>query len=154
MFMQSGIPVLYSGDEIGQVNDYTYKENPEKAEDSRYIHRGAMNWENAGRRHDKDSMESRIFEGLDRLEKIRKSEKAFVAGADTWTIETWDKSILCIGRYFEGEKIIGLFNFSEYVRIAWINETDGDYVDLLSGETVKPIGLTIPANGFYYLKKR
>lgn len=154
MFMQSGIPVLYSGDEIGQVNDYTYKENPEKAEDSRYIHRGAMNWENAGRRHDKASMESRIFEGLDRLEKIRKSEKAFVAGADTWTIETWDKSILCIGRYFEGEKIIGLFNFSEYVRIAWINETDGDYVDLLSGETVKPIGLTIPANGFYYLKKR
>ena len=26
MFMQSGIPVLYSGDEIAQVNDYTYKE--------------------------------------------------------------------------------------------------------------------------------
>lgn len=154
MFMQSGIPVLYSGDEIGQINDYTYKEDPEKAGDSRYIHRGAMNWENAGRRHDKTSSESRIFEGLDRLEKIRKSEKAFVAGADTWTIDTWDKSILCIGRYFEGEKIIGLFNFSEYVRIAWINETDGDYVDLLSGETVKPIGLTIPANGFYYLKKR
>ena len=25
MFMQSGIPVLYSGDEIGQVNDYSYK---------------------------------------------------------------------------------------------------------------------------------
>ena len=40
MFMQSGIPVLYSGDEIGQVNDYTYKENPDKAADSRYIHRG------------------------------------------------------------------------------------------------------------------
>ncbi len=154
MFMQSGIPVLYSGDEIGQVNDYTYKENPEKADDSRYIHRGAMNWEKAGCRHDKVSVESRIFEGLDRLEKIRKTEKAFVAGADTWTIDTWDKSILCIGRYFEGEKIIGLFNFSEYVRIAWINETDGDYVDLLSGEIIKPIGLTIPANGFYYLKKR
>ena len=75
MFMQSGIPVLYSGDEIGQVNDYTYKENPEKAEDSRYIHRGAMNWENAGRRHDKDSMESRIFEGLDRLERSANRKK-------------------------------------------------------------------------------
>ena len=48
MFMQSGIPVLYSGDEIGQVNDYTYKEDPDKAPDSRYIHRGAMNWELAG----------------------------------------------------------------------------------------------------------
>ena len=38
MFMQSGIPVLYSGDEIGQVNDYSYKDDPEKAADSRYIH--------------------------------------------------------------------------------------------------------------------
>ena len=27
MFMQSGIPVLYSGDEIGQINDYSYKDN-------------------------------------------------------------------------------------------------------------------------------
>ena len=42
MFMQSGIPVLYSGDEIGLVNDYSYKENPDKAADSRYIHRGRM----------------------------------------------------------------------------------------------------------------
>ena len=28
MFTQSGIPLLYSGDEVGQVNDYTYKEDP------------------------------------------------------------------------------------------------------------------------------
>lgn len=47
MFMQSGIPVIYSGDEIGQVNDYSYKNDPDKAPDSRYIHRGAMNWERA-----------------------------------------------------------------------------------------------------------
>ena len=37
MFMQSGIPVLYSGDEIGQLNDYTYKDDPNKATDSRYV---------------------------------------------------------------------------------------------------------------------
>ena len=36
---QSGIPMLYSGDEIGQVNDYSYKDDPDKAADSRYIHR-------------------------------------------------------------------------------------------------------------------
>ena len=44
MFMQSGIPVLYSGDEVAQVNDYSYKEDPNKADDSRYIHRGPMRW--------------------------------------------------------------------------------------------------------------
>lgn len=154
MFMQSGIPVLYSGDEIGQVNDYTYKENPNKAADSRYIHRGAMNWNLAGNISDPDTVEGKIFHFLDQLEKIRKKEKVFVSNADTWTIETWDPSVLCIGRYFEGEKIIGLFNFSEFDKTAWINETDGDYVDLISGKERKPIGVDIPAYGFYYLKKK
>jgi len=154
MFMQSGIPVLYSGDEIGQVNDYTYKEDPDKAPDSRYINRGAMNWELAGNISKKDTVEAKIFHSLEQLEQLRKKEKVFVSNADTWTIETWDNSVLCMGRYFEGEKIIGLFNFSEHDKTAWINETDGDYVELISGKEMKPIGVNIPAYGFYYLKKK
>ena len=153
MFMQSGIPVLYSGDEIGQVNDYTYKEDPNKAADSRYIHRGAMNWELAANREKAGTVEYRIFQGLEKLEKIRRTEKVFVTDADTWTIETWDRSVLCIGRYYEGEKIIGLFNFSEHDKTAWINETDGEYVELISGNKMQPVGVNIPAYGYYYMKK-
>lgn len=153
MFMQSGIPVLYGGDEIGQVNDYTYKEDPDKTADSRYIHRGAMNWKQVENISKPDTVEAKIFHGLERLEKIRKEEKVFMSTADTWTIETWDPSVLCIGRYLDGEKIIGLFNFSEFDKTAWINETDGDYVDLVSGEKRKAAGVDIPGYGFYYLKK-
>ena len=61
--------------------------------------------------------------------------------------------MLCIGRYFEGEKLIGLFNFSEYDKTAWINEEDGMYVDLISGERMEARGVNIPAFGFFYLKK-
>ncbi|MDE5801762.1 MAG: alpha-amylase family protein [Lachnospiraceae bacterium] len=154
MFMQSGIPVLYSGDEVGQVNDYTYKENPNKVADSRYLHRGPMNWDLAANIQNTDTVEGRIFQGLNRLERIRKTEKVFVSNADTWTIETWEQSVLCIGRYFDGEKIIGLFNFSEHDKTAWINETDGDYVELISGNTMRPVGVNIPAYGFYYMKKK
>ena len=50
MLTQSGIPMLYSSDEIGRLNDYSYKEDPDKAADSRYIHRGAFQWELAGKR--------------------------------------------------------------------------------------------------------
>lgn len=153
MFMQSGIPVLYSGDEIGQVNDYTYKDDPNKAADSRYIHRGAMNWKLAENRKVSGTVENRIFQGLEKLEKIRRTEKVFMTDADTWTIETWDNSVLCIGRYFEGEKLIGLFNFSEFDKTAWINETDGEYVELISGNKMQPIGVNIPAYGFYYMKR-
>lgn len=154
MFMQSGIPVLYSGDEIGQVNDYTYKEDPNKADDSRYIHRGAMNWENAAKIREKGTVQQRIFTGLNRLETIRRSEKAFVSYADTWTVETWDQGVLCMGRYYDGDKIYGLFNFSEFDKTAWINEDDGMYVDLISGREMKACGVDIPAYGFYYLKKK
>ena len=153
MFMQSGIPVLYSGDEIGQVNDYSYKDNPLKAADSRYIHRGAMNWAQAANIADGGTVVGKLFGKLGQLERIRKREKAFVSGADTWTVETWDSSVLCIGRYYEGEKIYGLFNFSEFDKTAWINETDGDYVELISGREMKACGVDIPAYGFYYLKK-
>lgn len=153
MFMQSGIPVLYSGDEIGQVNDYTYKEDPNKAADSRYIHRGAMDWKMAGNREDSDTVEGKMFQGLAALEQIRKTEKVFMTKADTWTIETWDDAVLCIGRYFEGEKLIGLFNFSEFDKTAWINEADGEYIELLSGNKMQPVNVTVPAYGFYYMKK-
>ena len=153
MFMQSGIPVLYSGDEIGQVNDYTYKEDPHKAADSRYLHRGAMNWKAAENIERPDTVEGRLFRGLDQLERIRRREKAFVAHADTWTIDTWDPAVLCIGRYYEGEKLIGLFNFSEYDKTAWINETDGEYVELISGSKMKAAGVNIPAYGYYFMKK-
>ena len=153
MFMQSGIPVLYSGDEIGQVNDYTYKEDPLKAADSRYIHRGAMRWELAENIEKPGTVEEEIFKRLRELEHIRKTEKAFVSNADTWTIDTWDQSVLSICRCFEGEKVIGLFNFNEADRMAWINETDGEYVDLISGRKMQAAGIHMQGYGFYYLKK-
>ena len=153
MFMQSGIPVIYSGDEIGQVNDYSYKNDPDKAPDSRYIHRGAMNWDRAAMSGNARTVEGKLNKRLLQLEKIRKTEKAFMTNADTWTVDTWDNSILCIGRYYEGEKIYGLFNFSEYDKTAWINERDGIYKDLITGQEMEAAGVNVPAYGFFWLKK-
>lgn len=123
MFMQSGIPVLYSGDEIGQLNDNAYKEDPDKAADSRYIHRGVMDWKLVEKIQDAKSVQSKIFHGLEQLECIRRTEKAFVTDADAWTVETGDQAVLCIGRCYEGEKIIGVFNFSEFDKNVRIEES-------------------------------
>lgn len=153
MFMQSGIPVIYSGDEIGQVNDYSYKEDPWKAADSRYLHRGAMNWKLAEDISRKNTVEYAMFEGLDRLEKIRKSEKAFVSGADAWTIDTGDSSVLGIGRYFEGDKLIGLFNFSKFEKTTALQETE-EYKELITGKEGNTAEIHLPAYGFVYLKKK
>ncbi len=152
MFMQSGIPVLYSGDEIGQVNDYTYKENPDKAADSRYIHRGKMDWTLAERSSDADAVEGKLFGRLKRLGEIRKREKVFVSNADTWTVETGQKSVLGMARSFGGEMLIGLFNFSESGQTVRLPGMDGVYTDLVSGGKTDLAEVTMPAYGFYYLK--
>lgn len=153
MFTQSGIPVLYSGDEIGQVNDYTYKEVPEKAPDSRYLHRGKFPWELVDRIPEKGSVQNRIFHGLDRLEKIRAAEQVFMSTAACYTLETYENSVLCLVREYGGDKLIGLFNFSEFDKTAWINEQDGMYTDLLTGREMAASGVNIPGNGFYWMKR-
>ncbi len=154
MFTQSGIPMLYSGDEVGQVNDYTYKNDPHKAPDSRYIHRGRFNWELVDKISEKGSVSERIFHGLKQLETIRAQEKVFVSNAGFHTLETYEQSVICIVREYGGEKLIGLFNFSEFDKMAWINEQDGMYVDLISGKEMAASGVMMPGNGFYWLKRK
>ncbi len=133
MLMQSGIPIIYSGDEIGQVNDYSYKEDPEKADDSRYLHRGKFRWENERKKRNAKTVEGRIFKRLSELEKLRREHDAFLANADVWTVNTADDSVLCVGRYQDGEKIYGVFNFSENEKTAWF-DMEGGFRDLIRGE--------------------
>jgi amylosucrase len=68
-----GIPVLHMGDELGMLNDPTYQDNPLKLDDSRWLHRPAMDWVRAERRHDGRTIEGRIFQGLTRLIHSRRS---------------------------------------------------------------------------------
>ena len=151
MLTQSGIPVIYSGDEIGQENDYTYHEDPKKWGDSRYLHRGDFQWDKAELRHTKGTIPGEMFEGLSKLETIRKSHPVFESTADCRTVDTWDDSILGLIKEKNGEKLVALFNFSEYDKVAWINEEDGMYTDLISGRELEAKGVQIPAFGCYWL---
>jgi amylosucrase len=150
MFTLSGIPVLYSGDEIAQENDYAYHGDPLKAPDSRYLHRGKMNWDAAEKRHDPETPDGIVFQGLRRLEMLRAAHRAFDGGADVWIVDTRDDGVLGVGRYYRGEKLIALFNFSEWSKTVAINEL-GDYTDLLDGGKVDKSGITLPSGGFAWL---
>lgn len=152
MLTQSGIPMIYSGDEIGQLNDYSYKNDERKADDSRYIHRGSFSWEAAALRRKEGSIQNRLFAGIRRMEDIRKSNKVFLNEAEVSTRDTYDSSVLCLVRELAGEKLIGLFNFAPWGKTAWINE-DGMYEDLLSGETLEAKGVWMPGYGIRWMKR-
>ena len=131
MLFQSGIPMLYSGDEIGQLNDYSYKDDPARAGDSRYVHRGKLPWDRAAQRSDLSTPAGQIFSGLHELESLRREHVAFEASADMWTLDTGDISVLGIGRYYDGEMLAGLFNFDTAPKT--IPLPDGTWRDLHSG---------------------
>ena len=150
LFTQSGIPVLYSGDEIAQENDYTYHDDPLKAEDSRYLHRGSLDWKLTKKRKNKKTVQGRMFQAVKTFEKLRLAHPVFRDEADVWLVETWNDHVLGIGRYYEGEKLIALFNFGDGDEVAWVNEPE-DYIDLITGKERPAKGVEIPAHGFAWL---
>lgn len=149
LLVQSGIPVLYSGDEIGQLNDYTYKEDPAKCADSRYLHRGKFPWHLVD---EKDEISMRLFAALRRLEKVRAKYGIFDGKANVWTFDTGSRSVLGIGRYLDGKKLLAYFNFSEYgqqIRIPEGTVASG-FFDIFTKKGMDEIGREIAGYGYYW----
>ena len=151
MLFQSGIPMLYSGDEIGAVNDYSYKNDPEKAGDSRYLHRGKFHWELAEKRKEPGSVQERIFSALRELVRLRRTEPAFDADAYVRTQDTGDQSLLVVYRQKGTSRIAGVFNFACSPRQVSLSGAES-YVNLLNGMTADGGCAEVEAQGFLWLK--
>ncbi len=149
LLAQSGIPVLYSGDEIGQTNDYTYKNDPDKCADSRYLHRGNFPWDKV---ENKDPVAMKIFDALRHMEEIRASHDVFSCNANVYTIETGCASVLGIVREYEGHELRAFFNFSNMDQLIWtMPEDQADiYTDLISGKTLRELGAVMPRYGCWW----
>lgn len=151
MLSQSGIPVVYSGDEVGRLNDWTYREDPDRREDSRYIHRGKFQWDLAALRTDGGTPQGKLFQGLRRLEALRAAEPCFDGGADVSVEDSGDSRVLAVCRRLGDRELVCLFNFSgEFVR-AHVNR-DGTYTELMYGarrEGLRDVELW--PNGFAWL---
>ena len=156
LLIQSGIPVLYSGDEVGQLNDYSYKEDPDKCADSRYLHRGKFQWEKLKETDKNYRVSMEIFHTIRKMEQIREQHPVFNGKADVWTFDTGYSHVLGIGRYLDGEEIRAYFNFSEYeLDEVWMPMDEGrEYTDLLSGMTMEAAGNHLSGYGcrWFYRK--
>ena len=150
MFTLSGIPVLYAGDEIAQLNDDQYRDDPIKAGDSRYLHRGDMNWEDAEKRHDPNTIQGRVFAAIRKLEDIRASKDVFTGAADTWVIETGDDRVLGIGRWRNGHRLVALFNFGDREVIVRVGDPY-PYTDLWTGQPRGAYAVNLKPKDFAWL---
>ncbi len=135
MMCMAGFPMLSSGDEIGQLNGYGYHSDPARREDSRNLHRTPFNWENAALRTRPGSVQQRIWDGLRQLERLRKTQRCFgpEAGVSTW--DTHNPHVLALVRRTEGEHMVCLFNFSGEEQAVSLDGLEGEFTDLITGET-------------------
>jgi glycosidase len=107
-----GIPLIYLGDEVGTLNDYTYRDDPSHERDSRWVHRPRADWEKYAKRNDPATVEGRVFQGLKKIIGLRKQHKAF-AGGELEIIPTENEHILGFMRTHAGKRAIIFANFSE-----------------------------------------
>ena len=136
-----GIPLIYLGDEIGMLNDYGYRNDPAKADDSRWSHRPLADWQAYTRRADSQTPGGQIFQRLRRLIELRKMHPAF--GAEEMSvIETGNDHVFGFVRAGGGQRILALVNFSEHPQTlsAFMLNLPPRLTDLIAGENLPLAG--------------
>ena len=114
VFSFGGIPLLYMGDEIALPNDPRWAADPAHAHDNRWMHRPAMDWAAAGRRHDPGTVEGRVFAAMRGLSLARRRLLALRSGGTTEILPTENRHVLAYRRaHPRSAPFLSLTNFSD-----------------------------------------
>ncbi len=114
LFGFGGPPLLYMGDELGLLNDRTYTEVSDHADDNRWLHRPAMPWAVAAQRTDPTSVPGRLFAGIGHLVATRARLASMHAAVETTVHETGNSSVLTAVRRHAAGPMVQLYNMSEH----------------------------------------
>ena len=100
-FSTGGIPLLYLGDEVGQLNDYDYALEDGHGTDSRWVHRPHYPAARYARRHDAATPEGAVFAGLRNMIAVR-SRTPELAGTRLLDFDTKNPGVLGYQRPGDG----------------------------------------------------
>jgi amylosucrase len=105
-----GIPVVWSGDELGQPNDPAWAGEPGHEDDNRWAHRPRLDWGLAASRHDLRTVPGRVFSGLAHLARVRAQLPQLHASAPTRVLADTDAGVLATVRLHPSGPMVGLYN--------------------------------------------
>ncbi|GIV58715.1 MAG: alpha-amylase [Rhodothermaceae bacterium] len=161
LYAMRGAPLLYGGDEIGQLNHFAYLDDPLKAMDNRWVHRPPMDWQRAAMRHTPGTVPHRLFATLRHLAAVRAPLAPLHSRAEEHVLFTENDRLFVVERVFEGERLLLVANFAgrpERLRLAelpapWQQQAlrdvvAGETLFLTSGDLVLPpygFGWFVPA---------
>lgn len=159
IFFMRGIPLIYSGDETGQLNDFTYLADPERAGDNRWVHRPPMNWHKASLRSREGSVEQQLFDIHAQFAKTRAGQKALHGRSSDRILLPDNDSLFFCERSYAGERLLLVANFSRKIQAGAISLLPPEwrssiYKDVLSGTMLRFTNneLIVPPYGVYWLQ--
>ena len=134
VFGFGGIPLLYMGDELGMLNDESYKNDPAKADDNRWIHRPKMDWELAKSAAKGEGVAGRVYEGISNLIKARKSLDSIHASVTAETESRNEGALLLIRRKHAAGLLTEIYNLTEKTQyLDSSNVAFGDRTEAITG---------------------
>ena len=124
IYLTKGISVLYSGDEIASLNDYSYHSDVVLSKDSRNLHRAQFDWTKD------DSTSNFLFSTLQKVIEYRSHTTDFNANSQERIIASDDFSVFALER---GSEHLALVNFSEYQKsVRFSDSIFGSYREVFS----------------------
>jgi amylosucrase len=108
-----GIPLIYMGDELAQLNDHGYLAVPDHAHDSRWSHRPRMDWEAALGRETADSPAARVFRGTRHILARRRAVPALHGGCPVEVLHPGVAGVFAFCRVAPTGPVVCLFNFAD-----------------------------------------
>src|SRR5215212_4453105 len=105
-----GVPVLWMGDELALPNDPGWAAEEGHGDDNRWAHRPRMPWAAADLRHDRSTVQGRVFEGLQRLVRVRSELPHLHASVAAEVLEPSDPGVLPVLREHPEGPLLGLYN--------------------------------------------
>ena len=161
-FSMGGLPMLFSGDELGAVNNYSYLEDPGKNYDNRWMHRPKSDWERIRKIGLSQNAESFVYGGTKKLIRLRKqlemlsdfnniewlqTENSHVAG---YIRRGTGKSLYCLFNFSESETSISWWVINRYEPVSTVLENCWTETDILVG--TDETRLFFKGYQFYYLR--
>jgi len=151
-----GIPLIYYGDEIASLNDYSYLDDPNKKDDSRWLNRPVINWVNAEKRTEIGTIEQRVFDGLKRMINLRKLMPEFYNENDYKLIEHKNNHVFTFLRENGEHKTLVVANCSP--RIQYLSQSVTSQAgithkvkDIFEDKFLEPVGNHVELKPYQFL---
>lgn len=149
-----GIPLLYLGDELGALNDYSFQDCKSKKEDTRWVHRVKYDEKAYALSKKEGTIQGLLSNKIKHLMQLRTKHPSF-GSENIEVVETGNQHVLAFLKKTQSESVVVLANFSEDEYEISTNNLPSlkSAKELLSNrKMIESDKMSIPGYGLFWIK--